>query len=56
MQGEAAEAGGRIITLLGNHEVMNLLGIFQYFAHAEAAMLGATQLPHPLGQGPSTRF
>ena len=35
LEGEAEKAGGRIIGLLGNHEVMNLVGDLNYVLYAE---------------------
>lgn len=37
LEGEAASAGGRVHTLIGNHEVMNLVGDLRYVAREEYA-------------------
>ena len=37
LEGEAAHAGGQVHQLLGNHEVMNLIGDLRYVADAEFA-------------------
>lgn len=37
LETEAAEAGGRVHVLLGNHEVMNLVGDLRYVSRAEYA-------------------
>ena len=37
LQGEAQEAGGRVVVLLGNHEVMNIVGDLRYVLTEEFA-------------------
>jgi hypothetical protein len=43
LQEEAAKAGGRVHALLGNHEVMNMLGDLRYVNAAEYAAFRAPQ-------------
>lgn len=43
LQQEAPAAGGRVITLLGNHEVMNLQGDWRYVSEADLADFGGQQ-------------
>jgi hypothetical protein len=40
---QAAATGGQALTLLGNHEMMNLMGQYHYVAKAEIAALEASQ-------------
>jgi hypothetical protein len=43
LEGEAVEQGGRVHQLLGNHEVMNLVGDLRYVAKAEFAAFAADE-------------
>jgi hypothetical protein len=43
LQGEAAAAGGRLHVILGNHELMNLLGDWRYVAAADYAAFAAEE-------------
>jgi hypothetical protein len=45
LEGEAAEAGGRVHVLLGNHEVMNLVGDLRYVSAAEYAAFADEESP-----------
>ena len=38
---EAPKAGGRVVSLLGNHEVMNLQGDLRYVAPGDVADFGS---------------
>lgn len=40
LEGEAAESGGRVVCLLGNHEVMNLQGDLRYVLPADTEAFG----------------
>ena len=44
MEQEAAQAGGRVHVLLGNHEVMNLVGDVRYVARQEYAAFADDEL------------
>ncbi len=43
LEPQAEEAGGRVIALLGNHEVMNLLGDWRYVSEADLAVFGGVE-------------
>lgn len=45
LQGEAVEAGGRVHMVLGNHEVMNLVGDLRYLAEADWAAFAGEEKP-----------
>jgi hypothetical protein len=45
MEQEAAQAGGRVHVLLGNHEVMNLVGDVRYVSRQEYAAFANDELP-----------
>eukprot|EP00892_Ulva_mutabilis_P011251 jgi/Ulvmu1/8499/UM044_0033.1 len=42
----AEEAGGRVVLLLGNHEMMNLQGDFRYIAQVELRRIGDAAMQH----------
>jgi len=43
LEGEAVRAGGQVHQLLGNHEVMNLIGDLRYVSNAEYAAFSAEE-------------
>ena len=43
LEGEAAAAGGRVVALNGNHEVMNLLGDWRYVTEGDVAQFGGVE-------------
>ncbi|MDX1404929.1 MAG: metallophosphoesterase [Woeseiaceae bacterium] len=45
LEGQASDAGGRVHLLLGNHEVMNLVGDLRYVAPGEYASFVDDELP-----------
>ena len=44
LEGEAAAAGGKVHVLIGNHEVMNLVGDLRYVSKAEYAVFSEDEL------------
>lgn len=51
LETEAAEAGGRVHVLLGNHEVMNLVGDLRYVSAAEYAAFADDESPAERARG-----
>ena len=51
LEGGAAEAGGRVHVLLGNHEVMNLVGDLRYVSTAEYAAFADDESPAERARG-----
>lgn len=51
LEGEAAEAGGRVHVLLGNHEVMNLVGDLRYVSAAEYSAFADEESPAERARG-----
>jgi len=43
LEGEAAAAGGQVVALNGNHEVMNLLGDWRYVTDGDVDQFGGTE-------------
>ena len=54
LEAEAAEAGGRVHLLLGNHEVMNLVGDLRYVSAAEYAAFADDESPAERARGLET--
>ena len=54
LQVEAQAVGGKVHTLLGNHEVMNLEGRYEYVSKDELQKLGARD--HSGGRVPSAEL
>ena len=51
LEGQAAESGGRVHVLLGNHEVMNLVGDLRYVSAAEYAAFAEDESPAERARG-----
>jgi hypothetical protein len=51
LEGEAAAAGGRVHVLLGNHEVMNLVGDLRYVSAGEYAAFADDESPAERARG-----
>lgn len=43
LRSQAAGAGGNVVSILGNHEVMNAIGDWRYVTHDEIRHNGGTQ-------------
>lgn len=50
LQGQAEQAGGQVHVVLGNHEMMNLIGDLRYVAAGEYAAFAAEDPPGPREQ------
>ncbi|WVQ78321.1 hypothetical protein IAT38_000406 [Cryptococcus sp. DSM 104549] len=43
LRGQAAGAGGRVVSILGNHEIMNAIGDWRYVTQPDIKQFGGTQ-------------
>lgn len=43
LRGQAASAGGQVVSILGNHEVMNAIGDWRYVTQADIKHFGSTE-------------
>lgn len=56
LEQQAQKAGGAVHALIGNHELMNMLGDLRYVSNGELAALGAGPRTTPVGSDPAAEF
>lgn len=43
LRGQAGSVGGRVVSILGNHEIMNAIGDWRYVTQADIEHFGSTE-------------